>query len=527
MKHDPRKMVAAYRSAYRSAPAAMESAIAWAAPQWALRRAQARMQLSSYGGRVTTPKRGRWTMEGFAPGAHSPDSAINPDLSNIHELVSDLVFSSPIAKSAINIIGTHGVGPGLEMRPAIDRAALGMTDDQAEQAEDHLKRRWRLWAHSPDASASRDATFADIQRLAYVAFRKKGDAFALLTAHQGRPPAARPYSMAVQLIAPERVSNSNMTQDGTLENGGTLSAGIERGPGGEFRAIHVANKHPGDYTSGGATEWRTIAAFGAQSGRQNVLRLFRPEDVDQSRGLSDFAVVIETIKGMSNYSDGEIAAALKAGYYALFVETPEDSRFQVADATRPDSEKKGPDELQAGIFDLMPGEKITSPVPGRPNDAFGPFMETLSQITGSALKIPHEVLANRFGASFSGSMAIVNMFWRFVEDDRALLVRQLCQPTYEAWLDVAVAGGDVSAPGYFTDIAVRQAWRGARWTGTPKPVIREDQAVNSANARIDGGLSSRQEEVTALSGRDHDAVHRELVREEKMRQAGGLADIDE
>ncbi len=501
----------------------LDRAILAVSPGWALRRADARARVAAWGGRVTGPRRGNWVHDDWRPSAVSPDAAVNPDLGDIHAQVADLVYQSPIARSAIHVLGTHVVGPGLEMRPAIDREALGLSDLEADAAEAGIKREWRLFANSQDASIGRDQTFAEIQRGMYLGWRQQGDSLALLTRHSGRPPSIRPYSMAIQAIGAERCSNPEHQPDGDTDAGGTMSAGVERDAGGAVIAYHFSDRHPGDLSSGAQT-WTAVRAFGASTGRRNVLHLRRGDMVGQTRGISDFAAVVEPLKQLENYTTAEVAAAVKASYYAIFVESPETSRFPGPDDSRAESEKTGPDQLQAGIFDLRPGEKITSPVPGRPNEGFGPFLEAMLRQVSAAIRIPYSILALRFNDSFSAAQAEIQLHWIFVEDDRASLVRQFCTPSYEAWFDQAVGLGRVTAPGYFKDPAIRQAWLGARWTGRPRPVIRDDMATTAALNRIGGGLSSRSEEVMALSGRDSDAVHAELARESAMRNAAGLSD---
>ena len=40
-----------------------------------------------------------------------------------------------------------------------------------------------------------------------------------------------------------------------------------------------------------------------------------------------------------------------------------------------------------------------------------------------------------------------------------------CQPIYKEWLVEAIAKGRISAPGFFSDPVIQDAWSGSVWTG--------------------------------------------------------------
>jgi capsid protein len=68
---------------------------------------------------------------------------------------------------------------------------------------------------------------------------------------------------------------------------------------------------------------------------------------------------------------------------------------------------------------------------------------------------------------------------------------------------------------------IRDAWLGCDWVGTSMPVIdpvKEAVAAEKWNAL---GIYSLAD-ISAQQGKDFDRTHSQLVREKRMREAGGL-----
>ena len=187
------------------------------------------------------------------------------------------------------------------------------------------------------------------------------------------------------------------------------------------------------------------------------------------------------------------------------------------------------DDIQADIklgngtvVALLPGEKIESVNPGRPNTAFDGFVLAISRQIGAALEIPVELLNKHFTASYSASRAALLEAWKHFRRQRDWLTTDFCQPIYEEWLTEAVARGRISAPGFFDDPAIRAAYCGAEWNGPSPGQIDPLKEVNAAILRVENGFSTRARETAELTGGDWNQNYRQRVREEQMMRDGGL-----
>lgn len=157
--------------------------------------------------------------------------------------------------------------------------------------------------------------------------------------------------------------------------------GIETGVYGEPLAYYVAKYHPLSLLNTKLNEWTKVPAFGARSGRRNMLHLMMDmERPGQRRGVTMLAPVIEALKQLGRYTDAEIMAAVVSGLFTAAITTDngdagagfgEDAGAGMVSGSSIDDELRGSIKLGNGtVIELSPGEKIESVNPGRPNTAF-------------------------------------------------------------------------------------------------------------------------------------------------------------
>jgi capsid protein len=180
-------------------------------------------------------------------------------------------------------------------------------------------------------------------------------------------------------------------------------------------------------------------------------------------------------------------------------------------------------EMESGkAVNLLPGEEVQSPTPGRPNPAFDPFWTAVVRQIGMALGMPFEVLVMHFQSSYSAARAALLMAWKEWRGRRDFLAKALCQPVYELWLADEVAEGRINAPGFLADPVVRAAWCGAEWTGDGPGTIDPEKEVNAAAKRVELNISTKDAESLQYDGVPWIVKHRQRVREQQAERKDGL-----
>lgn len=473
----------------------------------------------AFGGMTGTSRMARSSrFSQWHPQLLDADGVAQYELADLRAFSRDLERTAPVATGAIQTRASHIVGTGLSLQSRIDAEELGLSDDEASEWQGFAERRFSMWAESAYADRHGELSFYEQQDLALRSHDVSGDSFMLLgsKARNGWP-----FRLTTQIIEADRVSNP----DSRL-NTAKMVDGVERDDDGEPIRIYVARYHPGRIISDKANSWTAIDIRG-ESGRRNVLHLKKMKRPGQTRGLPILDPIIATIKQITRYSDAEVDAAVNSAAMALFL-TMDSEAFSdlLTDAERAKVLAAASDwdgTIDSGkAINLMPGERIESPTPGRPNPNFDPFFGAMLNICSMGLGMPKEVLAKAFNVSYSASRAALMDAWRTWQIERAWLARRICQPVYEEWLADAVSLGIINAPGFFADPFARNAWCGSSWCGDGPGALDPMKEAMAAGKRMDIGLTTRAEEKLAYDGGDWETTHRQSAREVTARVRDGL-----
>lgn len=469
------------------------------------------------GARIDRAQLSRWIVQGGSPRAD-----IIRDLPTLRARSREQMRNAPVALGALNTAVNHVVGTGLSCRPTINGKLLGLTDEQVTAWQDDAAFRFDEWACSIESDAARRLDFYGLQELAFRSFMESGDGF-VLTPRLARADGA--VRLALQLIEADRCCNPNRGQDTA-----TLIDGVEiRSETSEAVAFQFASVHPGDPTVAPTSNtWSRVPVRGDRTGRRSVLHLMKQLRPDQVRGVPWISPILEPLKQLQRWSDAELNAAVVSSLMSVFIKMDADAFQDLFDedaqASLVDKATSWSGEMESGkAINLLPGEDITSPTPGRPNPDFDPFWTAMVRQIGMALGLPFEVLVMHFQSSYSAARAALLMAWKEWRGRRDFLAKTLCQPVYELWLADEVADNRISAAGFFSDPVIRAAWCGAEWTGDALGSLDPVKEALAAKARVELGISTKDAESIQYDGVPWINKHRQRVREEQAERADGLA----
>lgn len=495
----------------------LDKAIAYFSPRLAVQRMQSRSMLALSGG-YTGASIDRAALSRYMPRAGSSTRDVSADLPSLRARSRDQMRNAPIAVGALNTATSHVIGTGLSYTPAIDGAFLGLTDDEVKIWQDDVKRRYDAWAMSQDCDLSRTLNLYGLQELAFRSMMESGDTF-VATPRIAR--AGRAARLALQLLEADRVCNPDgKPNSAEIVDGVKLSATT-----GEALSYFVAKNHPGDYI--GPNSWQEVPARGEKTGRRNMLHLFKPLRPEQRRGIPWIATVIEPLKMLGQFTQAELRAAVTSAIFSVFVKMDAKAFDDLFDEDAKGAIiEKGTSwsgEIEDGkAVQLLPGEEIQSPTPGRPSPQFDPFVSAILRQIGIALELPFEVLIMSFQSSYSAARASLLMAWKFFRNRRDLMITMFCQPVLELWLADEVAEGRISAPGFFVDDVYRAAWCAAIWTGDAPGSIDPDKEVSAATKRVALGISTKDAESIAFDGQPWAPKHKQRVAETNAEKADGI-----
>jgi len=495
----------------------LDRAVAIVAPGAAVQRLKARALFTYLSGSYTGGRTDRRATRDWNPAAQSADADTIGDLPALRARSSDLIRNTPLAAGAVRTVCTKVVGTGIMPRPKVDGAVLGMTLEQATDWNRRMKRIFRTVAETKGLDVARRRTFFEMQHQVLFSVLERGDLLVLRRANRRRDAL---LSTCYQLVEADRLCNPQQLPD---KRG--LVAGIETDDDGAVLRYHVANVHPGEYTTGVAPSWTAVPAIGADTGLPLAWDLGWKTRPDQTRAVPYLATVIETLKQIDRYGDAELMAAVISAMFTVFVKSEHDVMNGISPGTDASTGKALPPEYKLGpgaIGRLMPGEDVVFADPKRPNAQFQPFVQAWAEQAGVALEIPYEILLKHFTSSYSAARGAQLEAWEPLWVRREWLSTSFCQPIYEAVVAESVARGWIEAPGFFDDPWVRLAYTRARWVGPSPGQIDPRVEVEAAATRVREGFSTLEEETPALTGGDWEENHAQQVIEQRARKADGL-----
>ncbi len=494
-------------------------------PAAAVQRYKSRALIGAYEkGGYNGASKTRAAIGNYNPVEGDANDAINADLPALRSRSRDQVRNNPIAGGAVHTLVNYVIGTDLTMRSKIDSTALGLDSASAGIWRDEVNARFRAWAESTDCDAERGLNFYGIQALAFRSMLESGDVFAIL-AQAERNGRKIPV---VQLIEADRVCNKDAARDTDK-----LVSGIEVDSMGAPVNYHICNQHPTVWKNSQKKSWVFRPAFGAQTGRRNVIHLYNRLRPGQMRGVPILAPVIEPLKQLSRYTEAELQAAVVSGAFAIFLKMDPNAFSELFDEDGRNNYLKGATDWDGKFpgttldgpgkaVNLLPGESVEDANPGRPNSEFDPFVQAILRQIGCELGLPFEVLIKHFTSSYSAARAALLDAWRVFSVRREFMAAYFCQPIYEDWLTREIAAGRIMARGFFEDPAIRFHWCDADWIGDGPGSIDPQKEVAAARERVALGISTLEAESILHDGGDWWVKHKQRTNEHRVRVGADL-----
>lgn len=453
----------------------------------------------------------------------SADADLLPSLDTLRARNRDLGRNDGIAAGAFQTIVDNVIGTGPRLASLPDYRTLGRDKSWAREWSRSTEAKFREWWETTECDAAGQLTGAALSTQVFRSGLWNGEAIALPL---WLPRRGSRWATRFQVVEPDRLSNPNNQSDTER-----LRAGIEIDQYGRPLAYHILKSHPGDWFYGygmPVQQWERIEAE-TFWGRKRVVHVHDKERTGQTRGRPFLSPVIGQFKMLGQYLRTELQSAVVNAMVAAFITTPlpgdqvvqmlggdinsDQYRQYLVDQREYTAQLKG-----AAIIPTLPGQDIKPFIPSHPNGALGPFVENLLRFMGAGLNLPYELLVKDFSkTNYSSARASLLEAWRFFNGRRRWFKDCWLAPVYSLWLEEAVNGGQVEAPGFYQN---RYAYERANWIWPGRGWVDPVKEVEASHMRIEGGTSTLQIEC-AEQGLDwEEVIEQRQVEREALDEAG-------
>lgn len=473
----------------------------------------------------------------------SPDQQINPVKDTADARGRDIIQNDGYATGAVNTHRDNIVGAQYRLNLQPDWKTLGIfnkgfDEKWAEEFQDIIEARFNLLSDSQECyfDASGMNTLTGLIRLAVGGFLMTGEVLATV---EWKRDAGRPFSTAIQMVSPTRLSNPDMLPDTQF-----LSGGVKKDMFGVPLGYWIRSTFPSEWFDPRVLEWKYVEAR-KPWGRRQVIHIIEQLQPGQTRGISDMVAVLKNMKMTKKFNEVVLQNAVVNASYAAAIESelPREAVFASMGAgqagfgdmlgqymTALSAYTGGAQNIAVDgvkMPHLFPGTKLNLQPMGTPGGVGTQFEDSLLRHTAAALGLSYEQFSRDYSkTNYSSARASMAETWKYMQSRKKMVADRKANTIFSLWFEEQINAGTVPLPkgvgnDVFYDPVMREALLKATWIGASRGQIDEMKETQSAILRINSGLSTYEAECARL-GEDFRRIFEQQAREKKMMKELGI-----
>lgn len=470
------------------------------------------------------------------------DNITRPEMSSRARLLD---MASPLARAAISALTQGVIGSGLSYAPLPQSKYFENYGELTTALKEKLDVASGL--HLIDSTGR--LTFGELQASLFRNFALSGDCFLIRKKVPGGHFSWRLVEERCVFTPPWMRVDERSAGIAYSDEGRYVVDGVELSK--SLRPIAYWVCYTPDF-SADREAWLRIPIID-RKGLPIVIHVGMIDRGDQYRGIPMLAPLIESIYATMSFQEAECQSAIIQSAHSFVITSDAlnptlDPLAAISQAAldRPlvpeddeeegkEGKKKDPDialdpmglgnELLGGAINktqyvapgtsirLKPGEKI-EPFPcNHPNSYYAQFLEAQAQLIGSALRIPAEVLMQKFDSSYSASRAALGAFNRTCQAYRTRFIEAALKPLwtvfcYDALMELGYTGEDIVEKA--RTLALESAWTLQEKPESLDPV----KDLEFYRTAVKDGFISKDEACEQLFG--HKAVNQDPISDDKQ-----------
>jgi capsid protein len=453
----------------------------------------------------------------------SPNSRANPrELQELRNYSRFLGYNG-IGAAYTNRLTTLTIGSGIGFRASVNAEFLGLGEKETARKNQEFTRFWKLFWSGENGSADRMYSGGYFQGLTFKSMLDGGDCAIIPAATKPRKNHRFPF--ALKAYEAELIS----TPYGK-ESDPSFVDGFQKNDSGVPYWIHIA-KSIGKYGMPDAAyfnadNWEKRAIFGPNTGIRQVFHLknLTQDRPGAIRGIPFLTPATGMIINHNELAEAVLNAAKAQAIFAiLFTGGKGGGKMGGApsDLKTPGKSTSFPrvDMTGGQILDMPEGFDLKAFETTQPRKEFTDHQMHMLSVISAITGIPRSFILMLFDKSYSASKGETSVLWTTVLRFLYTFVNQFLFPFWEYLLSYGVSAGLISAPGFFDDPEIKQAWLGDpvhQFKGPRMPQLDLQKEAGGLKTLVETGLKSRREIIEETTTSDPDQVFSEIEEEEKI-----------
>lgn len=477
------------------------------APERAVRRVAARRLLGELSRGYDAGRQGRFQND-WRVSNRSADLEMLGDADVVRARARDLVRNNAHAQGVIRSLLRNVVGCGIKPQSRL-RFADGRERDGMNEAIESF---WDRWQSTADVTGR--LSFYEMQRLCYSETKEAGECLVRFVNSRDR---SRPVPLALEMIEADRLASDEFFFRGVNRaNGNEVRRGVEIDGTGIPIAYHLYRRNQNDIHAFDTIPERIPA--------EQVLHLFQQKRIGQTRGITDFAPIVQWIRDLDQYMTTEMKSALIASCFSVAIKTEAaGADGAIAGLTQDDTaEDDGAvfEQLKAGLVArLFPGEDISVINPSRGSTEAAVWVNLMQRAMAVGSGLSYERLTRDYsGTTFSSNRASDLEDRKDFRSEQDWLVAHLCTPV---WRRFVMAAADAGITGFPTPLQLMtqfDAFTAHEWQSPGWEWVDPRNEATAAHQALEDGTTTLRDELSKKGLRDWRDVMRQRAIEQAFQQ---------
>jgi lambda family phage portal protein len=344
-----------------------------------------------------------------------------------------LSTNNPLVRKYLRMCQKNIAGPdGIRLQMKVPMKKGKKLNKKLNQ---EIEAAWDRWCRRDSCTVTGKMTLTQAARFAVEQWKRDGESLVRMVSYDRNP-----FNFALQFFDPDQLDVTWFNY--TMPTGNQIRMSVEVDPYGKPVAYHLWKRHPMEYS--------TAPQFRIRVPAEEILHVFTPQRVGQTRGYPEMAPSMINIHMIGRYTEAEVIAARTAAEKQGFFE----SKTGEEEYTGPDdAEDNIKMEAKPGMLEQLPAGVSFKPWDAtHPTQAFPSFMKSVTRMIGAGLDVSYESLANdREGVNYSSIRAGLldeRDTWKTEQD---VFKELFYRPVFERWLEHAWLAGEIKLDGLPSD----------------------------------------------------------------------------
>jgi len=416
-----------------------------------------------------------------------------------------LVRDNAYAQGILKALKRNVVGCGIKPQARTPGGA---------EADRRIEHWWHRWQMRADITGR--LSFYELQQLAYGECVEAGEVLIRFVRSDNR---SRVLPLALEMIEADRFATDHFIRGINPATGNEVRRGVELNAAGEPVSYWLYDHHPNAVNS-----WRFEAK---EYPADQFLHVFKQHRIGQTRGISDFASVLQWLRTLGLYVENELQSSAIASCFTAVIKSmggaADGGLLGDTNSDSVDSDGNTFEHIEPGmVARLMPGEDVSTINPGRSHTDSQAWIELMLRSLAVGTGLSYERLSRDYSkTNYSSNRASDLEDRREFRPLQDWLIHQLCEPVWSRFFDAAVTeqlSGFPTPNEYLTNYHEWQhhIWQPPGWEWVDP--VKEQKA--SAEA-IQSNLSTLTDEL-GKRGKDVREVLEQRKRERDLEDSLGL-----